>query len=121
MSEDQAAIANTLFPPPPVYYKEYVDEKIGIEELEPPRVDWVEEETRWMCFGDVLSVSDSAIPSDIDHSKNTDISGGRTASLDRRSNTSTIHVHASAFVPTHNAAPLGRTYEHCPQSWGSAG
>lgn len=100
MSADdpQSAIANTLFPPPPVYYKSFTKENIerfkelkqlagqdglptditraegstgnfvssGLyteeldrlrSELEKPRADWVEEEGRWMCFGELLSVS----------------------------------------------------------------
>ncbi|BEJ12180.1 hypothetical protein CspHIS471_0206400 [Cutaneotrichosporon sp. HIS471] len=59
-------ITNTLFPPPPGYYKAYTPEAVeqhaalGEEEvardpelaaLEPPRADWVLEEGQWMLFG----------------------------------------------------------------------
>lgn len=45
-------IANTLFPHPPGYYKDSTDD------AQPPRVDWIEEDRRWMCFGEALSVSE---------------------------------------------------------------
>ncbi|ORY29375.1 mediator complex, subunit Med7 [Naematelia encephala] len=86
----RADLANTLFPPPPLYYKAFTDEKVSryaeasgtnkgkeseageseeeeteerevlpvslSDELEKPRVDWVREEGRWMCFGQQQSI-----------------------------------------------------------------
>lgn len=54
--------ANTLFPPPPTRYK-LCD---GQTELQPPRGDWVEQEGRWLCFGETYEVgSYSACPRSI--------------------------------------------------------
>lgn len=95
-------ITNTLFPPPPAYFKAYTDMKLarfrdlsgegeagpsrprvqaapnnadvdpegrtlteeeeaelaGLRgQLEKPRADWVKEEGRWMCFGQMYTVS----------------------------------------------------------------
>lgn len=56
-------IANTLFPPPPPYYKAYTaddviaDSSAEEQSLQPPRVDWIDEEAKWMCFGEALTVS----------------------------------------------------------------
>ena len=94
--EPQAQITNTLFPPPPEFYKQFTHERVaryaeltnseagpsrsprGIpvsaerEELsteerqemeglrvalQPPRSDWVEEEGRWVTFGELSTVS----------------------------------------------------------------
>lgn len=72
-------ITNTLFPPPPGYYKAFTSEAVARhaalrgeepEEaaapgelddltgaLEPPRADWVLEEGQWMLFGQKYTVS----------------------------------------------------------------
>jgi hypothetical protein len=92
--ESAAQITNTLFPPPPEFYKQFTDENVarydalkeneagpsrsprtgspgrvelGAEErqeleglrasLEPPRADWIEEEGRWVTFGEMHTVS----------------------------------------------------------------
>ncbi len=95
--ESNLQIANTLFPPPPAYYKAFTEtnlsrygelrsakgkerahpqpelgdsmieargssddeikelEKLG-GEMEKPRVDWIREDGRWMCFGQMHTV-----------------------------------------------------------------
>jgi mediator of RNA polymerase II transcription subunit 7 len=97
--EPAAQITNTLFPPPPEFYKQFTDERVARydeltgneagpsrspraaagplgraelgpedrEELEglrktlqPPRSDWVEEEGRWVTFGEMSTVSQSS-------------------------------------------------------------
>lgn len=68
-------ITNTLFPPPPEYYKAFTPEAVerlaelrskdeGGEERErlekeqdPPRTDWILEDGRWMAFGQQYTVS----------------------------------------------------------------
>lgn len=73
-------ITNTLFPPPPGYYKAFTKENVERyadltagsmegdasdseelaklrDELSPPRVDWVREDARWMLFGQMYTVS----------------------------------------------------------------
>ncbi|KAI9638216.1 mediator of RNA polymerase II transcription subunit 7 [Dioszegia hungarica] len=56
-------IANTLFPPPPPYYKAYTaddviaDSSAEEQSLQPPRVDWIDEEAKWMCFGEALTTA----------------------------------------------------------------
>lgn len=68
-------ITNTLFPPPPEYYKAFTPEAVerlaelrtkdegGEErerlekELDPPRTDWVLVDGRWMAFGQQYTVS----------------------------------------------------------------
>jgi mediator of RNA polymerase II transcription subunit 7 len=95
--EPAAQITNTLFPPPPEFYKQFTDDNVarygeltsnnagpsrsprltsgGItaraelsaeerQELEhltaslgPPRSDWIEEEGRWVTFGEMSTVS----------------------------------------------------------------
>lgn len=67
-------ITNTLFPPPPDYYTAYTSENVaewdsrrdealsggsaeaGPSRLDKPREDWVREEGRWMCFGQMYTV-----------------------------------------------------------------
>jgi len=90
-AESNVPITNTLFPPPPAYYKRYAsytaeasgtnkgkgidtadissgDRVANVEEdshentsegIEPPRADWIREEGRWMCFGQMFTVSAS--------------------------------------------------------------
>jgi len=92
--EPAAQITNTLFPPPPEFYKQFTDENVaryealieneagpsrsprtsspgrvqlGADEreelerlrasLQPPRADWIEEEGRWVTFGEMHTVS----------------------------------------------------------------
>ena len=68
-------ITNTLFPPPPEYYKAFTPEAVerladlrskdeGGEERErlekeqdPPRTGWILEDGRWMAFGQQYTVS----------------------------------------------------------------
>lgn len=68
-------ITNTLFPPPPEYYKAFTSEAVerlaelrskdesGEErerlerELDPPRTEWILEDGRWMAFGQQYTVS----------------------------------------------------------------
>jgi mediator of RNA polymerase II transcription subunit 7 len=92
-----APITNTLFPPPPEYFKHFTDENLAQYEvlssaeagpsrssppdingnpgraklsgddqeelerfwsmLQPPRVDWIKEEGRWVTFGEIYTVS----------------------------------------------------------------
>jgi mediator of RNA polymerase II transcription subunit 7 len=96
--EPAAQITNTLFPPPPEFYKQFTDENVarydalkeneagpsrsprggspgrvelGAEErqepeglrasLEPPRADWIEEEGRWVTFGEMHTVSHTEV------------------------------------------------------------
>jgi mediator of RNA polymerase II transcription subunit 7 len=69
--EPAAQITNTLFPPPPEFYKQFTDENVaryealkdkeaGLERLrgslQPPRADWIEEEGRWVTFGEMHAV-----------------------------------------------------------------
>lgn len=91
--EPAAQITNTLFPPPPEFYKQFTDENVaryealieneagpsrsprtgspgrvelGADErheleglggsLQPPRADWIEEEGRWVTFGEMHTV-----------------------------------------------------------------
>ena len=91
--EPVAQITNTLFPPPPEFYKQFTDKNVARyqalqeneagpsrspragspsrvelepqerEELErlrsslqPPRADWIEEEGRWVTFGEMHTV-----------------------------------------------------------------
>lgn len=67
-------ITNTLFPPPPDYYTAFTTEavkewegrkgesgvngsaEVGPSRLDRPREDWVREEGRWMCFGQMYTV-----------------------------------------------------------------
>lgn len=93
--ESTAQITNTLFPPPPEFFKQFTDENLARheeftsneagpskspraaagarteldaeerEELErlraslaPPRSDWIEEEGRWVTFGEMSTVGD---------------------------------------------------------------
>ena len=93
--EPTAQITNTLFPPPPEFFKQFTDENLARyeeltsneagpskspraatgprteldaeerEELErlraslaPPRSDWIEEEGRWVTFGEMSTVGD---------------------------------------------------------------
>jgi hypothetical protein len=94
--EPAAQITNTLFPPPPEFYKQFTEENVaryealieneagpsrsprtgspgrvelGAEEkqeleglrasLKPPRADWIEEEGKWVTFGEMHTVSHS--------------------------------------------------------------
>lgn len=64
-------ITNTLFPPPPGYYKAFTPEAVAqaaaaeeegqendeLAALRPPRTDWVLEDGRWMLFGQMYTVS----------------------------------------------------------------
>jgi mediator of RNA polymerase II transcription subunit 7 len=91
--EPAAQITNTLFPPPPEFFKQFTNENVaryeelssieagpskspraatgarvelGAEErdeletlrasLAPPRSDWLEEEGRWVTFGEMSTV-----------------------------------------------------------------
>lgn len=88
--DHMAANAGTTYPPPPPFYKAFTDENIarrseleekrkeqtladveGDElatlqrELGKPRADWVKEEGRWMCFGEMLSVRPSFLQSGV--------------------------------------------------------
>jgi hypothetical protein len=60
--------ANSNFPPPPAYYREFTTERWssykgkekehvdGLDLMRPPVVDWIEEEGTWMAFGEEHSV-----------------------------------------------------------------
>jgi len=91
--EPAAQITNTLFPPPPDFYKQFTDENVARYEalkeneagpsrspragspsrveleaqereeleglrssLQPPKADWIEEEGRWVTFGEMHTV-----------------------------------------------------------------
>lgn len=55
LAYNMSDLANTLFPPPPDYYKLYTGNRDAAG-LDKPRADWVEEDGRWLCFGQEQNV-----------------------------------------------------------------
>lgn len=107
-------ITNTLFPPPPEYYKAFTPEAVerlaelrakdeGGEERErlekeqdPPRADWVLEDGRWMAFGQQYTVSVTHAPCEPSYSWH----GGNIKlrnTCDRRCHSSTTALRVKSY------------------------
>lgn len=135
-----AEITNTLFPPPPGYYKAFTPEAIEraaaasadggageddpeVEALQPPRADWVLEDGRWMLFGQMYTVSvddcrdlraPSAPPLNPGRTTYPIRQGPWSPAYSRRSSRAGpgSAPHASPLLPAHSTRLYRRTDDH---------